>query len=125
MCVDSVCDCVECVIGLWLDVLPVCVFYLYVVRMRVGSSDMSLGGESDKKCGAAKPRKLTVEVLPRPPYNDRTKTLGAVGRDVRRESKQERRRDECGDSHGSCRWSTWRVVVDHETSRESVPLERL
>ena len=45
VCVDSVCDCVECVIGLWLDVLPVCVFYLYVVRMRVGSSDMSLGGE--------------------------------------------------------------------------------
>ena len=56
MCVDSICDCVGCVIGLWLDVLPVCVFYLYVIRMRVASSDMSLGGESDKKCGAVKPR---------------------------------------------------------------------
>ena len=79
MCVDSICDCVEGVIGLWLDVLPVCVFYLYIVCMRVGSSDMSLYGESDKKCRAAKPRKITVEDPPRPPYNDRTKTLGAVG----------------------------------------------
>ena len=79
MCVDSICDCVECVISLWLDVLPVCVFYLYIVRMRVGSSDMSLGGGSDKKSGAAKPRKLTLEVLPRRPHNDRTETLGDVG----------------------------------------------
>ena len=59
MCVDSVCDCVKCVIGLWLDVFPVCVFYLYVVHMRVGSSCVSLGGVSDKKCRAAKSHKLT------------------------------------------------------------------
>ena len=66
--------------------------------------------------------KLTVEVLPRQPYNDRTKTLGTVGRDVRRESKRERRRDERGDSHGSCRWPTCCDVDEHETW-ESVPFE--
>ena len=38
MCVDSICDCSY----VWLDVLPVCVFFLYVVHMRVSSAKMSL-----------------------------------------------------------------------------------
>ena len=52
MCVDSICDCVECVIGLWYKM-----YFLSVplIRCTQGSSDISLGGESDKMCRAVKP----------------------------------------------------------------------
>ena len=52
-------------------------------------------GKSTESRDLVRTRKLTVEVQPRTPYNNRTKTLGTVGRDVRWESKREWRRDEC------------------------------
>ena len=95
VCVDSICDSV-CVIGLRLDVLPVCVCSIYTLYACVWAVLIRvLCGESDKSAelrNLVKTSKLTVEVLPRPPYKDRTKTLEAVRRDVRWESKRERRR---------------------------------